>query len=82
MGQLILDGTPPYRDAANMKLPGTYYAYSAILAVFGQTATGIHIGLMAVSLISTVLLYLIAIAFAGRVRCGPRRCGFYSHVRR
>jgi hypothetical protein len=65
MGQLILDGTPPYSEAANMKLPGTYYAYSAILAVFGQTATGIHLGLMAVSLISTVILYLIAMPLLG-----------------
>ena len=65
MGQLILDGTPPYSEAANMKLPGIYYAYSAILAVFGQTATGIHMGLMAVSLVSSVLLYLIAMPLLG-----------------
>ncbi len=60
VGQLILDGTPPYREAANMKLPGIYYAYSAILAVFGQTATGVHMGLMIVNLLSTVILFLIA----------------------
>ena len=60
MGQLILDGVPPYSEAANMKLPGIYYAYSAILALFGQTATGIHMGLMAVNLLSSVLLYLLA----------------------
>src|SRR5208283_4415335 len=60
MGQLILDGVPPYLEAANMKLPGTYYAYSAILAIFGQTVTGIHIGLIIVNLLSTVFLFLIA----------------------
>ncbi len=60
MGQLILDGVPPYLEAANMKLPGIYYAYSAILAVFGQTVTGVHIGLMIVNLLSTVILFLIA----------------------
>ena len=60
MGQLILDGTPPYIEAANMKFPGTYYAYAAILAVFGQTATGVHMGLLAVNLLSTVILYLLA----------------------
>jgi hypothetical protein len=65
MGQLILDGAPPYSEAANMKLPGTYYAYSVILAVFGQTVTGIHIGLMAVNLISTAILYLIAMPLVG-----------------
>jgi hypothetical protein len=65
MGQLILDGTPPYSEAASMKLPGIYYAYSAILAVFGQTATGIHLGLMAVNLVSTAILYLLAIPLLG-----------------
>ena len=60
MGQLILDGVPPYSEAANMKLPGIYYAYSAILTLFGQTATGVHMGLMAVNLISTIILFLIA----------------------
>jgi len=60
IGQLILDGAPPYLEAANMKFPGIYYAYSAILAVFGQTVTGIHIGLLVVNLLSTVILYLLA----------------------
>ena len=60
MGQLILDGAPPYLKAANMKFPGIYYAYSAILAVFGQTVTGVHMGLMVVNLFSTVILYLLA----------------------
>src|ERR1041385_8439812 len=32
-GQLILEGIPPYQLAYNMKFPGTYYAYSLILAV-------------------------------------------------
>ena len=67
MGQLILDGAPPYLEAANMKLPGTYYAYSAILAVFGQTVTAIHMGLMIVNLLSTVMLFFIARRLLGFV---------------
>ena len=43
-GQLILQGVPPYRLVYNMKFPGVYYAYSVILALFGQTAWGIHAG--------------------------------------
>jgi len=65
MGQLILDGVPPYSEASNMKLPGIYYAYSAILTVFGQTVSGIHLGLMVVNLISTVFLYLLARTLLG-----------------
>src|ERR1700675_1286380 len=70
-GQLILQGVPPYQLAYNMKLPGTYYAYSAILAVFGQTARGIHVGLLLVNALTIFLLYLIAArlfgAFAGLI---------------
>src|SRR5579871_6559007 len=43
-GQLILDGVAPYRDLYAMKLPGIYGAYAAIMAVFGQSITGIHLG--------------------------------------
>lgn len=60
MGQSILDGIPPYREAGNMKLPGTYYAYAAIMAVFGQTIQGIHLGLLITNLLSTIILFLIA----------------------
>ena len=36
-GQLMLQGIPPYKLAYNMKFPGTYAAYAAIMSVFGQT---------------------------------------------
>src|SRR3954462_4654927 len=58
-GQLMLQGVPPYKEAYNMKLPGTYAAYAVIMAVFGQTPAGIHTGLALVNAASIVLLYLI-----------------------
>jgi 4-amino-4-deoxy-L-arabinose transferase-like glycosyltransferase len=64
-GQLLLQGIPPYQLAYNMKLPGTYAAYAAILAVFGQTARGIHLGLLLVNAISVVLIYVIAAQLFG-----------------
>jgi 4-amino-4-deoxy-L-arabinose transferase-like glycosyltransferase len=60
IGRSILDGVPPYLEAGNMKLPGTYYAYAAVMTVFGQTIEGIHLGLMVVNLLSTIILFLIA----------------------
>src|SRR6266852_3512326 len=48
-GQLILQGIPPYRMVYNMKLPGTYAAYALIMALFGQTIGGIHLGLLLVN---------------------------------
>jgi hypothetical protein len=58
-GQLILKGTPPYVVAYNMKFPGTYYAYAALMAVFGQTAWGIRAGLLCVHLATMGLLFLV-----------------------
>ncbi|MBK9338640.1 MAG: glycosyltransferase family 39 protein [Lewinellaceae bacterium] len=59
MGQLILQGIPPYEMAYNMKLPGTYYAYAFLMLLFGQTATGVHAGLLVVNLASIVLLFAV-----------------------
>jgi hypothetical protein len=58
-GQLMLQGIPPYQLVYNMKLPGTYAAYAAILAVFGETPGGIHLGFLLVNAISVILLYMI-----------------------
>lgn len=64
-GQLILQGIPPYELAYNMKLPGTYAAYSAIMAAFGQTAAGIRLGLLLVNAATIVLVFLLARKLAG-----------------
>ena len=58
-GQLILQGVPPYKDAFNMKLPGTYVAYAASMAVFGKTPTGIHLGLAVVNAATIWLMFLL-----------------------
>jgi len=65
-GQLILQGIPPYRLAYNMKFPGTYAAYSVILALLGQTPAGIHCGLLLLNAGTTLLTYLL-----GRRLLGP-----------
>ncbi len=56
-GQLILQGIPPYELAYNMKFPGIYYAYAAILALFGPTPGGIHLGLMVVNAATILLVW-------------------------
>lgn len=58
-GQLILQGIPPYELAYNMKLPGTYAAYAAIMAIFGETAAGIHIGVIIVNAACIFLVFAI-----------------------
>jgi hypothetical protein len=58
-GQLILQGIPPYSLAYNMKFPGTYAAYAAIMSIFGQTITGIHLGLLLVNAATVILIFLL-----------------------
>ena len=58
-GQLILQGVPPYTLAYNMKFPGTYAAYAAIMSIFGQTIIGIHLGLLLVNAATIVLVFLL-----------------------
>ena len=92
IGQLMLQGIPPYKIACNMKLPGTYAAYAAMMAVFGETPSGIRIGLILVNIATTVLLFLLAKylygwlagAVAGMtysfLSCRPGVLGFYAHA--
>jgi hypothetical protein len=58
-GQLILQGVPPYSLVYNMKLPGTYLAYAGLMAIFGQSTVGVHLGLLAVTLATIVLLFFL-----------------------
>ena len=59
-GQLMLEGIPPYRLASNMKLPGTYVMHALIMALFGQTLVGIHVGLLLVNTVSILFVFLLA----------------------
>ncbi|MFZ3264588.1 MAG: glycosyltransferase family 39 protein [Terriglobales bacterium] len=66
-GQLILQGIPPYQLAYNMKLPGTYAAYALIMAVLGQTAAGIHLGVLLINASTIVLMFFMANRLFGRI---------------
>jgi hypothetical protein len=48
-----------------MKLPGTQAAYAVLMAVFGQTSAGVHIGLILVNAATTLLIYLLAARLSG-----------------
>lgn len=67
MGQLLLHGVPPYSSAYNMKFPGTYLMYALLMAIFGQTGEGIHIGLMIVNCAAIVLVYQLARKMIGGI---------------
>src|ERR1700693_2165184 len=75
-GQLILQGIPPYQLAYNMKLPGTYVAYAAILRTFGETAAGIHVGLMVVNGLTTVMVFFLARRLYGDLAAATAAASF------
>jgi hypothetical protein len=76
MGQLILQGIPPYQISYNLKLPGIYAAYALIMFIFGQSAAGIHLGLIVVNAATTVLLYAIGVRLFGRFAGLIAACSF------
>jgi len=57
--QLMLDGVPPFKEAYNMKFPGIYAVYAAIIFLFGQTHWGVHLALACVNAATVVLVFLI-----------------------
>ena len=91
-GQLLLQGVPPYKLAYNMKLPGTYAGYAVILAIFGQTPAGIHLGVLIVNAATILLIYLLTVrlfdqlaglaaaATYGLLSVGAGVLGFVGHA--
>jgi hypothetical protein len=64
-GQLLLQGNWPGEGVYTMKLPGTHAAYALLIAVFGQTCAGVHIGFLAANCVTLVFMYLLARALTG-----------------
>ena len=92
MAQLLLQGIPPYTQAYDFKPPGLYVMYALFIAVFGESAVGIHLGLLVMNVASIVLLFFIAkrlLDVAGALAAsasfaalslGPSVLGFAAHA--
>jgi hypothetical protein len=59
LGQLILDGIPPYLTAYSTKFPGMYIVAAMAMKVLGQSPAALRGALAATNLLSTVFLFLI-----------------------
>ena len=57
--QLMMQGSIPYQQHYQMKLPGVYLAYAAILTTFGQTHVAVHMGLLTANAATTLLIFLL-----------------------
>jgi hypothetical protein len=91
-GQLILQGIPPYELAYNMKFPGTYLAYAAIMRLFGETPAGIHFGLLLLTTFTALMLFwlgkkildetagIVAAASYAMLAASPSMLGLAGHA--
>src|SRR5258708_468890 len=59
-GQLLLEGVAPWKSAYSMKLPGTSAVYAVLMALFGQSCAGAHVGLLVVNAGTIGLVFLLA----------------------
>jgi hypothetical protein len=75
-GQLILQGIPPYGLAYNMKFPGTYYAYAAIMGVLGESPWAIRAGLLAVHVATVLLVFALGRRLLGAFAAGVGASAF------
>ena len=58
-GQLILQGLVPYKLAYTMKFPGTAAAYAVLMSIFGESAAGIHLGLMVTNALTMGMIFFL-----------------------
>jgi multidrug transporter EmrE-like cation transporter len=66
IGNLMLQGVAPYGVAANMKLPGTNAAYALLMAIFGRSIVGIHVGFLLVNLATIALVGVLGKRLFGK----------------
>ncbi|MGA2679166.1 MAG: glycosyltransferase family 39 protein [Sedimentisphaerales bacterium] len=67
IAQQMLKGVPPYISAYSMKLPGIYVVYALIMTLFGQTHTGIHLGLLIFNAATIFAVFLLAKKLFGSI---------------
>jgi hypothetical protein len=57
--QLMLRGVPPYLHAYTLKFPGAALMYALFMLIFGQSAWGIHLGLLIVNAMTVIMVFLL-----------------------
>ncbi len=66
-GQLLLAGIAPYKLAYSMKFPGTSAAYAGLMAIFGESITGLHVGLILVNIATIGVIFVLANRLLGEI---------------
>jgi hypothetical protein len=58
-GKIILDGAKTYIDIGSQRLDGVFYAYAAIVALFGYSVKALHIAFIFINLATAVILFFM-----------------------
>jgi len=58
-GKIILDGAVPFKDIGSQRLPGVFYCYAVIVALFGYTLKSMHLAFIFINIISAILIFMI-----------------------
>lgn len=69
-GSLLLHGHLPYRDAYNMKFPGTYFMYSLIMQAGGESIEAIRYGIIITVLLTCIGIGAIVVQLKGSFLAG------------
>jgi 4-amino-4-deoxy-L-arabinose transferase-like glycosyltransferase len=59
-GKIILNGAVPFKDIGSQRLPGVFYCYALIVAIFGYTLESLHTAFIFINIISTIFVFLVA----------------------
>ena len=76
IAQQMLKGVPPYVSAYSMKLPGIYVVYALIISMFGQTQTGVHLGLLIFNAATIFVIFLLAKKLFGPIAAVAAGCAY------
>jgi len=66
IGQSILRGELPYRDAVEIKPPASFYLYALAIALFGATVEGIRSFTACYAVLTVVAVYAVTLRLADR----------------
>lgn len=70
IGQVILEGGAPYKDAWDLRAPGVYFAYALQIALLGKSAVALRAFDLLWQIATAIALYFIGVRLSGRRSTG------------
>ncbi len=70
IGQVILEGGAPYKDAWDLRAPGVYFAYALQIALLGKSAVALRAFDLLWQIATAIALYFIGLRLSGRRSTG------------